>query len=211
MPINNTASSKDENHPDLATVQALLGPEITSWNFSDESLKAALAPTHRAGKDQTGKVQAWHSYQDVWATVPGNQAQCPSKHVAVIVQWFTTFGRSFLPTASTKPTVTAAASTTTPTRTVPAQIYHTAVLAFVSKESSFWCIGSRLGICNNSRAIPASSTQSFSSATTHDRFLWLQVSSAAPATATAPTTASIPACLAATTHSAAAISIPAFS
>jgi len=43
MPINNTASSKDENHPDLATVQALLGPEITSWNFSDESLKAALA------------------------------------------------------------------------------------------------------------------------------------------------------------------------
>ncbi|KAF5101817.1 hypothetical protein D0Z00_000679 [Geotrichum galactomycetum] len=43
MPINNTASSKDESHPDLATVQALLGPEITSWNFSDESLKAALA------------------------------------------------------------------------------------------------------------------------------------------------------------------------
>lgn len=30
------------SHPDLATVQALLGPEITSWNFSDASLKAAL-------------------------------------------------------------------------------------------------------------------------------------------------------------------------
>lgn len=31
-----------EQSPDLATVQALLGPEITTWNFSDDSLRAAL-------------------------------------------------------------------------------------------------------------------------------------------------------------------------
>lgn len=35
-------TSHSTPHPDLATVQALLGPEITSWNFSDASLKAAL-------------------------------------------------------------------------------------------------------------------------------------------------------------------------
>lgn len=35
-------SSSSSSRPDLDTVQALLGPEITSWNFSDESLKAAL-------------------------------------------------------------------------------------------------------------------------------------------------------------------------
>ena len=143
MPINNTASSKDENHPDLATVQALLLPRDHFVELLRRVSQGRVGSTHRAGKDQTGKVQAWHSYQDVWATVPGNQAQCPSKHVAVIVQWFTTFGRPFLPTASAKPTVTAAASTTTPTRHFQPKYTTPQSLPSSSKESSFWCIGSR--------------------------------------------------------------------
>lgn len=39
---SNPKPPSEQPHPDLATVRALLGPDITSWNFSDESLKAAL-------------------------------------------------------------------------------------------------------------------------------------------------------------------------